>query len=353
MVGVTLGSAQARRPRQLVTVMSYNTFQGSELSHVFTTSSLSQLGPAWAQDYQNVIRSNIPARARALAAEIKTNQPAVIGLQEAVLWRIRNPAGAQAVAIPGNATQVSYDFVSSLVRALAARGAHYHAAVVVNNTDAQATAQFPDGRKIDVRLTDRVAILARNGVAISNPQAHNYVAHDTVNVAGVPIALKDGWTSVDAKVRGRHFRFITTHIDGFNTANSDNVRAAEASEIVNGPAHTNLPVIFTCDCNSKRGTRPYRHLTAGRLRDTWARVHPRLAGLTCCHRRRSHDLETDVADPHARQGIIERIDYIFSRSPITILGENIVGLNPADRTPTSPRLWPSDHLGLVGFFALP
>ena len=121
VVGVTLGSAQARRPRQLVTVMSYNIFQGSELSHVFTISSLSQLGPAVAQDYQNVIRSNIPARAKALAAEIKTNQPAVIGLQEAVLWRIHNPAGTQAVAIPGNATQVSYDFVSSVVRALAAR----------------------------------------------------------------------------------------------------------------------------------------------------------------------------------------------------------------------------------------
>jgi hypothetical protein len=54
-----------------------------------------------------------------------------------------------------------------------------------------------------------------------------------------------------------------------------------------------------------------------------------------------------VADPRPSQGIIERIDYIFARPQFVTLAERRIGLNPRDRTKTRPRLWPSDHLGLV------
>jgi Endonuclease/Exonuclease/phosphatase family len=353
LVGVAVGSAQARRRGQPVTVMSYNIFQGSELSHSLGAKTLAQLGPAAAEDYANVIRSNIPARAQALAAEIAANQPALVGLQEAVIWRTRTPAGNAPVAIPGNATHVSYDFVRLLVRALAARGAHYRPVAITNNLDIQATGDFSGGRKMDVRYTDRVAILVRSGVAVSNPQDHNYVVHDTVSLLGAQIPVPDGWASVDVKVGGRRFRFITSHLDGLNDSRSVSVRAAEAAEILKGPANTKLPVIFTCDCNSTPGTPTHQELVAAGLRDSWAHVHPHLAGLTCCHRSSPNDPETDVADPHPQQGIVERLDYIFSRAPFALLGINLLGANPADRTHTKPRLWPSDHFGLVARFALP
>jgi len=345
------GAAAASKP-QPVTVMTYNIFQGSELSHSLAAKTLAQLGPAVAADYENVIRSNIPARAQALAAEIKANDPALVGLQEAVLWRTA-PAGKSPVAIPGTATHVSYDFVKLLVRALAALGAHYHAVAITNNLDIQATADFADGKQMDVRYTDRVAILARSGVTISNPQDHNYQVHDTVNVLGAPVPVPDGWASVDVKLGGRRFRFITTHLDGINDSQSNTIRAAEASEILSGPAKTTLPVIFTCDCNATASTPTHAELVAAGFRDTWAKAHPHLAGLTCCHRSSPSDPETDVADPPPHQGIVERIDYIWSRSPFAILAINQLGLNPNDRTHTRPRLWPSDHLGLVAQFSLP
>jgi hypothetical protein len=333
--------------------MSYNVFQGSELSHSLSAKTLSQLSSGAAKDYENVVRSNIPARAKALAVEIQSNQPALVGLQEAVLWRIRQPAGAQPVAIPGNATQVSYDFVKLLVRALAAHGVRYHAVAITTNFDVQATGDFPGGKKMDVRITDRVAILARSGVAISNVQEHNFVAHGSANVLGAPIAIKDGWASVDAKLGGRRFRFITTHLDGISSSMAPSVRAAEAREILDGPAHTKLPVIVTCDCNSTSRTRAYHEISSSGLRDSWAKVHPRVAGLTCCHRSSPKNPEVDVADTHPLQGIIERIDYIFARSPVAVVAANRVGLNPADRTRTTPRLWPSDHLALMAQLTLP
>lgn len=352
LLGLRLAPAQAKPPPQLVTAMTYNIFQGSELSHSLSAKTLSQLGPAVAADYENVIRSNIPARAQALAAEIQANDPAVVGLQEAVLWRT-GPPGKNPVTIPGTATHVSYDFVKLLVHALAARGAHYRAVAITDNLDIQATGDFPHKKKMDVRFTDRVAILARNDVTTSSPQDHNYKVHDTVKVLGVKIPVPDGWASADAKLGGRRFRFVTTHLDGLNDKHSNSIRAAEASEILSGPAKTTLPVIFTCDCNAKPSTHTHSEIVAGGFRDTWAKVHPHRAGLTCCHRSSPNDPETDVADPHPRQGIVERIDYIWSRPPFQILGIKRVGLNPKDRTHTKPRLWPSDHLGLVAQFSLP
>jgi hypothetical protein len=327
--------------RRRVTVMSYNVFQGSELSHSFAATTSAQLGPAVAADYENAVRSHIPARARALAAEIQRNHPVVVGLQDAVLWRTA-PAGPQPYAIPGTATHVSYDFVQLLLGALAARGVQYRVVAITNTHDLQATGDFPGGQRMDVRYTDRVAILVRADVAVSNLQDHNYTAGDTVSVLGGQLGVPDGWASVDLKVVGRRFRFITTHLDGLSDPQSDSVRAAEASEIITGPANTKLPVIFTCDCSSTPSTKTYEELAAAGLRDTWVTVHPHLPGLTCCHRSNPTDPEPNVADPIPRQGIVERTDYIWNRPPFVALGIKRIGLNPADRALTEIQAFSSN-----------
>jgi endonuclease/exonuclease/phosphatase family metal-dependent hydrolase len=340
--------ARAHRPAvKPVTVMTYNMFQGSELSHTLTVHSFSALPAAVAADYKNVVKSNIPARARAIAAEIKTNDPALVGLQEAVLWRTQSPPPNHLVAIPGTATSVKYDFVKLLVKALARLGVHYRAVAITNNVDVQANATFPSGRQLAVRYTDRVAILARSDVKISHVRDANFQAHDNFNLLGFKIAVLDGYASVDARVGGRTIRFITAHLDGINDPNSTSIRAAEAKEILDGPAATSLPVVFSCDCNSTPTSPTHVELADAGLRDRWHALNPRSPGLTCCHRSSPHDLESDVADPHPRQGLDARIDYVWTTQRFTVLREHTVGLNRADRTKTRPRLWPSDHLGLV------
>lgn len=352
VTGFASAATKARRRSLAVPVVSYNMFQGSELSHSLAAKSLAELAPAVAADYENALRSNIPARAKALAAEIAANRPALVGLQEAVLWRT-SPSGATPLAIPGTATHVSFDFVKLLVAALGARGQHYRAVAITSNVDIQATADFPGGRKLDIRYTDRVAVLAREGVAVSNVQDQNYVVRDHANVLGVPLPVPDGWASVDAKLAGMRFRFITTHLDGLATSDNAAVRAAEAAEIIAGPARTKLPVVLTCDCNSTPGSPTYAQLEGAGLRDGWARRHPHQAGLTCCHRSSPADPEVDVADPNSHQGIVARYDYIFSRSPFGVSAVSELGTHPADRTRTRPRLWPSDHFGLAAQLTLP
>jgi endonuclease/exonuclease/phosphatase family metal-dependent hydrolase len=62
------------------------------------------------------------------------------------------------------------------------------------------------------------------------------------------VTIPRGWISVDGKLRGKDFRFVTTHLDGFDPR----VQAAQASELVQGPqgpGNTNLPVIIAGDLN--------------------------------------------------------------------------------------------------------
>jgi endonuclease/exonuclease/phosphatase family metal-dependent hydrolase len=338
-------------PSQPVTAMSYNIFQGTELSHTLSATSMGLIPAAVAADYANVVASNFPARASALAAEIKANHPDLVGLQEAALWRTQTPP--QGIKIPGNATTVAYDSVKLLVDALARRGLHYSAVAITSNFDVQATGAFPNGTKMDVRITDRVAILARRGVTISNVQTKNFTAHDSFQLLGIPIPVVDGWAAVDAKVGKKKLRFVTTHLDGLNSKSSDTVRTAEAREIATGPAKTTLPVVFTCDCNVVPNSAGRAALTAAGLRDAWSQLHPGQPGLTCCHRDRPGNPEVSLTDPNARQGLVSRLDYVLTTRPFRVLAERTVGLDPADRTKTTPRLWPSDHLGLVANLTLP
>src|SRR5947209_4780563 len=83
---VPAGVAAAGRAGQ-VTVMTQNLYLGTGLNDAFTATSWSQLAAAGSQDWANVLASDFPARAGALADQIGRVRPDVVGLQEVTLWR--------------------------------------------------------------------------------------------------------------------------------------------------------------------------------------------------------------------------------------------------------------------------
>src|SRR5260370_34348606 len=74
-----------------ITVMTQNLYQGTELEHVVAAKTQQQLLLGVATDYGNVIATNFPERAAAMANEIARDQPTLIGLQEVALWRAQRP----------------------------------------------------------------------------------------------------------------------------------------------------------------------------------------------------------------------------------------------------------------------
>jgi endonuclease/exonuclease/phosphatase family metal-dependent hydrolase len=327
--------ARADSDRLHLTAMTYNLFQGSELSDAISATTPGQLLAAVAEDYGQVVTTDFQQRAAAIAAEVQAAGPDLIGLQEAALWK----TGAPSLTFPPPApTAVSYDFVAILVQALAGRGLHYAPVAVTDNFTVAAPGLFPSGL-MNVQLTDRVAILARTDepLTITNVRTANYTHNTVLTTFTGPNTLTGGYASVDATLGGRTERFVTTHLDAFVLA----VGAAQASELVQGPLNTDLPVVLTCDCNATPASSTYALLTGAGLKDAWNQAHPGQPGYTCCQ---SSTLLNQTST------LASRIDYVFTRGgglkPVAV---DVVGADQAGRS-TPSGFWPSDHAGLVAGF---
>ncbi len=328
-------------PHKVVTVMTRNLYLGADLNPVIgalTGQIQIPVPTAVAFTWSKVQASNFPARAGRLAREIVEADPELVGLQEVSLWRtgpVGNPAPAEAVA---------FDFLDLLLDSLAARGAAYEAVATSLNTDVE----FPSATGVDVRMTDRDVIIAKRKLHTFNPQAGQYAARVEFPIAGTPLRVPAprGWTSVDVKIRGESFRFFNTHleVDGFAA-----VQEAQAREAVALLARTTLPVIAVGDFNSNGESGPagntlsYELLTAAGLMDTWPQVWPEDAGLTCCH-------DETLTNPVA--AFYSRIDLVLTRGLPRAMAAWVVGEEPGDRTLSTPRLWPSDHAGVVAVVRL-
>lgn len=330
-----LGTCHAKSDgsQRTVTVMTRNLDEGSDLAPVLGASTLDELLAAVADTYTEVVDSDIPQRAAAVAREIRAAQPDLVGLQEVSIWWT-GPLG-------GPANNVAFDALQSLLHELNKLGLHYAAVAIQTNIDAEA----PSALGFDVRLTDRDVLLARTDLMtselkLSNVQAQHFDTNlEITNPILGTLVIPQGWISVDAKIRGKQFRFITTHLDGFSPL----VRLAQANELVQKPGNTKLPVVLAGDFNSDAESvdpdqnGAYQLLVGSRFEDAWARVHPRRSGFTWpLH---GEDPFTPFATPN------QRIDLVLSQGDVRTLTAELIGNEREDLTHS--RLWPSDHAGVV------
>lgn len=334
-------AAQAASGNQLkITAMTYNLFQGSELTEASSATSLTEFLAAAAKDYGEVQRTDFPQRAQAIAAEAQSAAPDLIAIQEAALWKTGDPVASPPVPPPAT---VSYDFIQILVNALNARGLHYAPVAVTNDFTVEGPGLFPTGL-MNIQLTDRDAILARTDVplTISHVQTGNFTHNTVLQTFQGPITLTEGWASVDATLGHHTVRFVTTHLADSSIA----VGAAQATELVQGPLSTDLPVMMTCDCNADPTTATYAILTGAGLKDSWLQAEPGQPGFTCCQ---DTTLQNALLNPTST--LATRIDYIFSRGGgLKATGDQIVGADPGSRS-TPGGFWPSDHAGLIAELA--
>jgi endonuclease/exonuclease/phosphatase family metal-dependent hydrolase len=238
------------------------------------------------------------------------------------------------------------DYVQLLLDALAASGLQYEVVVQLPNFDAE----LPSAFGFDVRHTDRSVILARadlktSELKLSNAQAGNFAVNCTVPAAPPlgPITFLRGWASVDVKVRGKSFRFISTHLDFTCLAVTDAIQRAQAAELLAGPAATKLPLVLAGDFNSDAfsGGATYMDLIAARFRD--AAADAGIGSLpTCCQ-------DANLLNPASLQDT--RIDLVLFRGGFDVLDADVFGNDPEDRTPSG--LWPSDHAGVTATLVLP
>lgn len=319
--------AGATNPRT-TTVMSINIYQGTELEHVLSAHDLPSLVAGVTADYGNAIATNFPLRAQALAAEIAAAQPSVVGLQEVATWTVNGV--------------VSYDFLQLLLDALAAHGQHYAPVITRDNWHSVAPGFFSGGLQL-IGLTEGTAIIARTDLntdelKLSNPQSHDFSARTVFPFLGQPFDLGGGWLSVDAKVRGKSFRFVTTHMDPISPL----ARTAQAAQIVAQANGDGVPLVVAGDTNSDPTTPAYADFVGSGLTDTWAALHPGEPGVTCCH------VPPDSIDNPA-SALTERVDYVLIGPGIAPVSERLFNTDPSEMV---GGLWPTDHAAIAATLLL-
>lgn len=319
-----------------INVMSYNVYHGvnTEIFSVPGATSLLDLLNRVAAVYQGYQSRNFAERAQALAAEIEAAQPALVGLQEAVLVR------TGALFDPAPAATVAFDYVQMLLDALQDRGLNYTVVAEIRGFDVE----LPSALGFDVRHTDREVILARTDMpsgqlSLSNVQTGHFATNCQIpTLAFGPLTVLRGWAAVDVWSRGTSFRFISTHLDGDCLPYTSAVQVAQAHELVNGPADTAMPTVIVGDVNaSPVDPEPsaYGDLILAGLADAWVAAGQG-SGFTCCQ---------DDGLLNATSSLDTRIDVVLLRGDVAARAITVVGASPDDRTTSG--LWPSDHAGVV------
>lgn len=327
-----------------LTVMSWNLYLGAELGPVIAATSEAELVAASTAAWAMVVKNDFRVRAAAIADQIASARPELIGLQEAYTWRLGDSPASMAVV---------FDYVQTLLDELAARGLRYRVAARTTLTDLQA----PIMRSVDppalalVRGTDSEVILARGDVRTANPGAHVFPSEHLLqlSVLGAPLEVKRGWASVDVKHQGVWLRFASTHLEAFHPI----LRAAQALDLAAALAGETSPVVLVGDLNSDPGDEivanrdAYLAIAGSGFEDAWRSIQARQGtdepGFTS-------PFPEDLTAPEI--ALDERIDFVMLRGALTPETMAVLGTDASERacvvTLAEEEVcrWPSDHAGL-------
>lgn len=349
-LGVTASAPSGNAPGPEVAVLTRNLYLGADLFPILEAAADASGDPELAYEaayevWQIVQSTDFPARAERLADEIAATKPDIIGLQEVTTYRTDSPPDGPATP----ATTVAIDFLEKLLAELTERGMSYSTAVIQTNTDLEIQLDSdPDPGATtfteDVRYTDADAILVRKGVKIKGTAAQLFDTKVTASTSIGTLSILRGWTSVDLRVSGHKVRVVNTHLETAGNILFASIQQGQAQELLQEALATNLPTILLGDLNSKAdgtGTNSYAQIVGAGFVDVWSSTHPGDPGFTCCH-------EETLDNPTS--GHDERIDLVLTKGPWGHFASDILGEDPADRTPGG--LWPSDHSGVVATVAL-
>lgn len=343
--GPAAAGAQASDEAHAVelTVLTRNLFVGTDVDRLIGIADPNRVPLIVADLWELLLANETEARMAAIAREIATHRPHLVGLQEASTFRTQTPADFQL-----NAQDVVIDFVPTLISELAALGEEYSVVARVQNMDVELPRLNPDFSLTDVRVTDYDVILARADVETTNALALNYAASWFLQPG---VEIPRGVTAVDAVVGGQMFRFVNTHPEPVETLGGS-IQAEQASELLDLLASTELPTILLGDLNTEAASGDtYRLLIDRGFIDTFEYRRTGSGGeLTCCH---SVDLASDVVP------LVKRIDHVLVRNFDSLWPRvgtppiDVEVLGDSESEKTTGGLWPSDHAGIVASFVLP
>jgi endonuclease/exonuclease/phosphatase family metal-dependent hydrolase len=306
-----------------VRVATYNVYLGADLALVFAVESPEHLATQATRVRDQVLATDFPARADAIAALLVRERVDVVGLQEVAEW---SRATVEADGTPGD-PEVWLDFLDELLAALQRAGTAYDAYA--------STANFAGGARVgDAELMSVLGhnvILVRrgSGVEVSEERTGDFAAMLEIptRMADLVLQVRRSWGWIDARAGGERFRFVNTHTEAYD----EDTRNAQRDELLAALGDPGIPVVLVGDFNAG----PERVGMAEEYVDAWLAGGGPGDGHTCGQ-------AADLANPDSALGI--RIDYVWVRGA-AVEGCWVRGADEIDRAATG--LWPSDHACVV------
>jgi endonuclease/exonuclease/phosphatase family metal-dependent hydrolase len=315
--------------------MTRNLYFGADLEPVLGATTPEDFLAALLGAFAQAQGSNFPLRMDAVAGEIADSGAVLVGMQEVATWSVDGVVVA--------------DFTELVIQGLADRGLRYEAVAVAPGF--QFAAPIPGVGTAGLAISD--VILARTDLSPSelklrNAQTGNYVAQVVLSTPLGQLPFPRQWAAIDAKVRGKQFRFVSTHLESLDQGPYAGIRQAQADELLTSPTSplntTRQPVVLVGDFNSEvtdAGDAVDLFLSAG-FTDAWAAAGTG-PGYTFGH-------DPDLAEPS--DGLDDsRIDFVTVRGTPVVEGVSVVDTS-LDPSPADRPLWPSDHGGLVATLEL-
>jgi len=222
--GNWLTEQRVSAPSSEISVMTQNLYVGADVDLVIRALGTPDPGddfPALQLAIETVAKTDFPARAQAIAAEIARRLPDAVGLQEVSRINIDlRPLGAPFV--------VDQDFLALIQAALADRGLNYQVAATSDNINVSLVGGL-------VRLVDHDALLVNaDRVSVNAASGQDF----SVNLGQVAqgVVLIRGWVFARTTIDGRAVTFASAHTEA-NLAGAppgllEQIRAAQVGEMV-------------------------------------------------------------------------------------------------------------------------
>ena len=337
-----------------VRLMTQNMYVGLDVLPL-AFAPFDQLPFAVADGFDDVVANRPEDRIDAIANQIALTRPHLVGLQEVTRLYEQTPSDTMLGVFTPNATDELVDFLAVLLDELAQRGLVYEVAAERLGTDIEVPRfdGMVDGNPTfsDLRATFSDVLLRRAGVQTTPLFAIDFTA--ALPFPPIPGALVHrSAVGVVARLGGRDVRVVNTHLEVIvdilpPELQPQFAQVAQLIELLGTDFQPELPTIVLGDFNSPAETGPsYQSMVGAGYVDLWPEsIGGDLPGFTCCQ---------DVVLTNPESLLFERIDDIWTKG-IT-LEEPILAFTVGDlpffRTLSKPRLWPSDHAGVVALLRL-
>jgi endonuclease/exonuclease/phosphatase family metal-dependent hydrolase len=367
--------AQAAEPT--FTVMSRNIYLGADVG---VALDLIPDMPAAAQFMWDQVKKNdFSKRSIALAAEIQTYKPDVIGLQEATIWYCKKNAWSKKVAVFNFTDQLlealGGDYVLASKDGKTAFNPGYSINPIPFLTMVKDPTRFQklfgqDKAACGFQIGDALAIKKELSAQVINVGNTEYEA--SYSIVPTLMTIYRGYTWADIAIEDIPVRFISTHLESIWDENKVPNSAKQAAQLIEDVRETNMPLVVIGDFNSDpRDPRPANAANPG-LQPTASEECP--AGSSKCNAYRLmkdadfNDAGPDASDPTTytwgmnalltgpdpdrlksaqgmgnEYGFTDRLDYIFTKNGVDVSTSQIIGYKAPYAT---------DHAGVFAEFTI-